>query len=129
MATAKGTVLLIEDDSLISGMYQKKLSLLGYTVRVAADGETGWALLTESPPDVLLLDLVLPKRDGFDILRAVRASPALKHLPVLLLTNLGQKPDIQKGLDLGADDYIIKAHFTPAEVVEKIEAVLAGQRR
>jgi len=127
--TSKGTILLIEDDSLVAGMYQTKLSLMGYTVRVAADGEEGWTMLTSNPPDVLLLDIVLPKRDGFEILSAIRKDPKLKHLPVLLLTNLGQKPDVQKGLDLGANDYIIKAHFTPAEVVEKIETVLTGRRR
>lgn len=129
MNTSKGTILLIEDDSLVAGMYQTKLSLMGYTVRVAADGEEGWTMLTSNPPDVLLLDIVLPKRDGFEILSAIRKDPKLKHLPVLLLTNLGQKPDVQKGLDLGANDYIIKAHFTPAEVVEKIETVLTGRRR
>lgn len=127
MPTPKGTILLIEDDAFIAGMYQAKLSLLGYTVRVARDGEEGWKELTSALPDLLLLDIVLPKKDGFEILGAIRKDPKLKTLPVLLLTNLGQKPDVQKGLDLGADDYIIKAHFTPAEVVEKIERVL--QRR
>lgn len=129
MTASKGTILLIEDDAFVAGMYQTKLSLMGYTVRLAADGEQGWTMLTESPPDILLLDIVLPKRDGFEILSAIRKDPKLQHLPVLLLTNLGQKPDVQKGLDLGADDYIIKAHFTPAEVVEKIDAVLAGRRK
>ena len=109
-------------------MYRTKLTLVGYTVRTAADGETGWNLLTEDPPDLLLLDVVMPKRDGFEILAAARKDPRLQHLPIVLLTNLGQKPDVQKGLDLGADDYIIKAHFTPTEVVEKIERLLASRR-
>lgn len=129
MATSKGTILLIEDDAFISSMYQTKLSMLGYTVHIAADGDEGWQMLKDGPPpDLVLLDIVLPKKDGFEILADLRKDPALKALPVLLLTNLGQKPDVQRGLDLGADDYIIKAHFTPSEVVEKIEKALKGRK-
>lgn len=129
MATSKGTILLVEDDAFIAGMYQTKLSMLGYTVRIAADGEEGWRkLTTEALPDLLLLDVVLPKKDGFEILSLVRKDPERKHLPVILLTNLGQKPDVQRGLELGADDYVIKAHFTPAEVVEKIEKLLRERK-
>ncbi|TSC63199.1 MAG: two-component system, OmpR family, response regulator RpaB [Parcubacteria group bacterium Gr01-1014_106] len=127
MATSKGNILLIEDDAFIAGMYQTKLAMLGYTIRVASDGEEGWTMLTTEPPDLLLLDVVLPKRDGFEILAAARKDPKLQQLPILLLTNLGQKPDVQRGLELGANDYIIKAHFTPSEVVEKIEKVLRGK--
>lgn len=129
MPTAKGTILLVEDDAFISSMYQTKLAMLGYTVRVAGDGEEGWNALKEGPaPDLVLLDIVLPKRDGFEILTEIRRDPKLRAIPVLLLTNLGQKPDLQRGLDLGADDYIIKAHFTPSEVVEKIEKVLKEKK-
>lgn len=128
MEQAKGTILLLEDDAFIADMYRTKLALVGYTVQTAADGEKGWKLLTEHPPDLLLLDVVMPKRDGFEILAAARKDPRLKDLPIIMLTNLGQKPDVQKGLDLGADDYIIKAHFTPTEVVEKIERMLAARR-
>ncbi|MDP3685586.1 MAG: response regulator [bacterium] len=127
MATSKGNILLIEDDAFIAGMYSTKLSMLGYTIRVASDGEEGWQMLTAEPPDLLLLDIVLPKRDGFEILAAARNDPKLKDLPILLLTNLGQKPDVERGLELGANDYIIKAHFTPSEVVEKIEKMLRGR--
>lgn len=129
MATSKGNILLVEDDAFISSMYQTKLTMLGYTVRVAGDGEEGWNALKAGPaPDLVLLDIVLPKRDGFEILTEIRRDPKLRAIPVLLLTNLGQKPDLQRGLDLGADDYIIKAHFTPSEVVEKIEKVLKEKK-
>lgn len=125
MAQKKATILLVEDDTFISGMYQTKLSMLGYTVKVVEDGEEAWAELQRESPDLVLLDIVLPRKDGFEILSDIRSSEKLKNLPVILLSNLGQKPDVQKGLELGADDYIIKAHFTPSEVVEKIEKMLA----
>lgn len=129
MAQHKGSILLIEDDAFIAGMYQTKLSTMGYDVRAAADGEQGWQELQRQMPDLLLLDVVLPKKDGFEILEEIRRRDDMRKLPVILLTNLGQKPDVQRGLELGADDYIIKAHFTPSEVVEKIEKVLAVRKK
>lgn len=121
------SILLVEDDSFISGMYQTKLSGQGYQVELAEDGETAASRLQQDPlPDLVLLDVVLPKKDGFEILESLRAAERTKHLPVILLTNLGQKPDVERGLKLGADDYIIKAHYTPSEVVDKIKQVLAS---
>jgi DNA-binding response OmpR family regulator len=124
MPQKKRDIMLIEDDGFISGMYQTKLSMLGFEVRVAVDGLTGWEELQKKRPDLLLLDIVLPKKDGFEILSDIRKHPDLKDLPVIVLTNLGQKSDVERGLELGADDYVIKAHFTPTEVVEKIERIL-----
>jgi len=121
------SILLVEDDSFISGMYQTKLVSLGYEVEVKDDGEAAWDRLQQDPlPDLLLLDIVLPKKDGFEVLEALRDDKRTKDLPVILLTNLGQKPDVERGIKLGADDYIIKAHYTPTEVVEKIKKVLSG---
>lgn len=128
MTDHKGTILLVEDDPFISGMYTTKLSLLGYTVQVAMDGVQGWDALQKERPDLVLLDIVMPKKDGFQVLADLRADERFRTMPVILLTNLGQKPDVERGLELGADDYIIKAHFTPSEVVEKIEATLQKHR-
>jgi DNA-binding response OmpR family regulator len=123
------SILLVEDDSFISGMYQTKLTSLGYAVELKEDGQAAWDRLQQDPlPELILLDVVLPKKDGFEILEEIRANKKTKNIPVILLTNLGQKPDIERGVKLGADDYIIKAHFTPSEVVEKIVAVLAKQK-
>ncbi len=123
-------IYLVEDDSFISGMYQTKLRNVGYTVEVAADGEVAWNRLQEDPlPQLVLLDVVLPKKDGFEILEDLRKDPRTKDLPVILLTNLGQKPDVERGIKLGADDYIIKAHYTPSEVMEKIEKILEGKKQ
>ncbi len=118
-------ILLVEDDSFISGMYQTKLKNAGYQVEVVADGELAWERIQKDPvPDILLLDVILPKKDGFEILEDLRKEDRTKNLPVILLTNLGQKPDVERGIKLGADDYIIKAHFTPSEVMERVEKVL-----
>ncbi|HBE90045.1 MAG: hypothetical protein A3E37_03455 [Candidatus Andersenbacteria bacterium RIFCSPHIGHO2_12_FULL_46_9] len=119
------SILLVEDDSFISGMYQTKLTNLGYQVELIDDGDVAAARLKQDPlPDLLLLDIVLPKKDGFEILEDLRQDERTQKLPVILLTNLGQKPDVERGIKLGADDYIIKAHYTPTEVVEKITKVL-----
>jgi len=128
MADKKASILLIEDDTFISGMYYTKLASLGYSVEVIEDGEEGWERLQEGGlPDLLLLDVVLPKKDGFEILEDLRKDNRTKDLPVILLTNLGQKPDVERGVKLGADDYIIKAHFTPTEVVDKISKLLGTE--
>lgn len=118
-------LLLIEDDPSIALLYETKLKNSGFDVTVKRDGPSGWEELTTGPrPDLLLLDIVLPKKDGFEILRDLRKDPQLHDLKVMLLTNLGQKPDIQEGEKLGADDYVIKAHITPTELVQKIQALL-----
>jgi DNA-binding response OmpR family regulator len=119
------SIVLVEDDSFISGMYQTKLTSLGFRVEVIDNGEAAAERFTKDPlPNLILLDVVLPKRDGFEILEALKADKRTSRIPVILLTNLGQKPDVERGIKLGADDYIIKAHYTPTEVVEKITKVL-----
>jgi len=121
------SIILVEDDSFISSMYQTKLTSLGYQVEIIDDGEAAWDRLRKDPlPDLILLDVVLPKRDGFEILEDLKKDKKTKDVPVILLTNLGQKPDVERGLKLGANDYIIKAHFTPTEVIEKISKLLAS---
>jgi len=124
------SILLVEDDSFISGMYETKLTNLGYSVELIDNGEAASQRLEQDPlPDLLLLDIVLPKRDGFEILEGLRSTERTKEIPVILLTNLGQKPDVERGIKLGANDYIIKAHYTPTEVVEKIAKVLSTKQK
>ena len=130
MADTKANILLIEGDSFISGMYFTKLSSLGFQVEVIEDGEAAWNRLQVDPlPDLVLLDIVLPKKDGFEILEQARKSDRTAHVPIILLTNLGQKPDVERGIKLGANDYIIKAHYTPTEVVEKITKLLESAKK
>ena len=118
------TVLIVEDDPFLSEMYATKLAESGFKVELAEDGEKALEKIAEVKPDLVLLDIVLPKMDGFVVLKKMKKDAALKDTKVIVLTNLGQKEEVQKGMDLGAEDYIIKAHFTPSEVVAKIKKVL-----
>jgi len=124
MSDNKKKIILVEDDKFLSEMYVVKLTESGFEVDVAADGEEGLNKIKEQKPDLVLLDIVLPKMDGFEVLRNIKNEPGLKNVSVIALTNLGQKEEVEKGLKLGADDYIIKAHFTPTEVVAKAKKVL-----
>lgn len=125
----KPTIVLVEDDSFLAGMYVAKLELEDYSVKLATDGESGLQLIRKEKPDIVLLDVVLPGIDGFDVLKAVKKDPATKDIPILLLTNLGQRGDVQRGLSLGAVDYLIKAHFMPSEVIDKIKDIVINHGR
>jgi len=117
-------ILIIEDDPFLSEMYAAKFNQNDFQTEVATDGKSGLAKIKADKPDLVLLDIVLPKMDGFEILKAIKADPKFKDIPIVLLTNLGQKSEVEKGLSLGADEYIIKAHFTPTAVVAKIKEIL-----
>lgn len=121
----KKYILLIEDDEFLAELYATKLNLENFEVGLAVDGEKGLKMIKEKKPDLILLDIILPKMDGFEILKIVKSDKALKKIPVILLTNLSQKDEVKRGLDLGADDYLIKAHFMPSEVVKKIKQVIS----
>lgn len=116
-------VLLIDDDPFILEMYILKLKEQGFQVESAGSGKEGLAKIKDFKPDMLLLDVVMPALDGFDVLQEIKKNPSA-NMKIILLTNLGQKEDVERGLLLGADDYIIKAHFTPSEVVEKVKSLL-----
>jgi DNA-binding response OmpR family regulator len=117
-------ILIIEDDPFLSEMYATKFSQSGFQAEIAADGIKGMKKIEASKPDLILLDIVLPKLDGFEILKRIKKDSKLKEIPVILLTNLGQKNEVEKGLALGANEYIIKAHFTPTAVVAKVKEIL-----
>ena len=125
MATKK-SILLVEDDEFLAELYATKLNLEGFEVSLAVDGEKGLKLAKEVEPDLVLLDIILPKMDGFEVLKGIKADSKIKNIPVILLTNLSQKDEVQKGLDLGATDYLIKAHFMPSEVVQKIKQTIGA---
>ena len=118
------TILLIEDDPLLIDIYSTKLKESGFEVTVAEDGEKGLKSLEGAMPNLVLLDIVLPKQNGWEVLSKIRQNDRFKDLKVVLLSNLGQKEEIEKGLSLGADRYLIKAHFTPTQVVQEIQKLL-----
>jgi DNA-binding response OmpR family regulator len=124
MTDKKSKVLIVDDDAFLSGIYATKLELEGFEVVSARDGEDGLKAAVKEKPDLILLDVLMPKLDGFEVLKRLKADEAVKAIPVIMLTNLGQKEDIEKGMQEGAADYLIKAHFVPAEAVEKIKKVL-----
>jgi len=124
MPEDKKTILIVEDDKFLRDLIAQKLTREGFNMIEATDGEEGVTKIKEEKPDLVLLDLILPGIDGFDVLAKIKEDPVLAEIPVIILSNLGQRDDIEKGLQLGAKDYLIKAHFTPGEVIEKIKATL-----
>ena len=117
-------ILLVEDDPFLLDMYSTKFKEVGFNIVVAQDGEMGLVKAKEELPDLILLDIVLPKKDGFEVLKILKSDSQTAKIPVILLTNLGLDSDVKRGLELGAQSYIIKAHFTPTEVVAKVKEIL-----
>ena len=120
----KNTILVIEDDKFLRELIIQKLVKEGYETSEAVDGEEGIKKVKEERPDLVLLDLILPGIDGFEVLTRMKEDPALSSIPVIILSNLGQKEDVERGLKMGAIDYLIKAHFTPGEIIDKINLAL-----
>ena len=117
-------ILIVEDDKFLRELIVQKLIKEGYETSEAIDGEEGIKKIKEEKPDLVLLDLILPGIDGFEVLSRMREESALASIPVIILSNLGQREDVEKGLKMGAVDYLIKAHFTPGEIIEKIKNAL-----
>ncbi|OHA70003.1 MAG: hypothetical protein A3H01_01705 [Candidatus Wildermuthbacteria bacterium RIFCSPLOWO2_12_FULL_40_9] len=117
-------ILLVEDDPFLIDIYKDKLEESGYAVETVEDGDQVLNKITEARPDLVLLDIILPNVDGWEILRTIRNKPDTKDLKVIILSNLGQKEEVEKGVDLGATKYLIKAHFTPSEVIKEIKELL-----
>ncbi|MCP6719503.1 MAG: response regulator [Patescibacteria group bacterium] len=117
-------ILLIEDDPFLVNIYTTKLKESGFSTDAANDGETGLKKLKEKEFDLLILDIVLPHIDGWEILKEIRKEDGLKDLKVIILSNLGRKEEVEKGLGLGAVKYFIKAHYTPSEIVEEIKKII-----
>jgi PleD family two-component response regulator len=105
-------------------IYQTKLAQEGFEAVAAINGLEAMKKLQEVRPDLILLDIIMPYMDGLEVLKKIKDDERLKNIPIILLTNLSQKEEISKGLELGANDYLIKSHFTPSEVMEKVKKYL-----
>lgn len=125
MLQDKTTVLIVEDDKFLRTLLAEKLKREGFVVVNSENGGEALVKLKENPrPHVILLDLLLPIIDGFEVLKRLREDAELKRIPVIVLSNLGGEDDMRKAKDLGAKDYMVKAFFTPEEIVERIRAVI-----
>jgi len=117
-------ILLVEDDPFLVEIYSTKLKEAGYEVETAEDGDTALRKVKEMPPDLMLLDVVLPNFNGWEILKKVKEDEATKAVKVVILSNLGEKEEVEKGIKLGAMKYLVKAHYTPSEVVSEVKKIL-----
>ncbi|MBU0540071.1 response regulator [Patescibacteria group bacterium] len=121
---SKPLILLIEDDGFLASIYAQKLELEGFSTALANNGEDGLKLVKKDRPVLIMLDLLMPKMDGFETLEALKKDPETVDIPVLVLTNLGQKEDIERCMALGASGYAIKAHSLPGDTVKKVKEIL-----
>lgn len=117
-------ILIVEDDFFIRDLYEKQFKKEGYVVESSPDAEQGLEKIKAGPPNLVLLDLMLPKMSGLDLLKILKADANLKSVPVVILTNLGQDQAIKQGFDLGADGYLIKSAYTPSQVVNEVRTYI-----
>lgn len=123
-------ILLVEDDPLMVRMYQRKLANDGFEVDVGVNGEEGLVKIRSFQPDLVLLDIMMPKLNGLQVLERMKADPTVASTPVIILTNLGgSQEDIERGLELGAVAYLVKSAYRPDEVVSKVKEILSGYTR
>jgi DNA-binding response OmpR family regulator len=125
--TTQKNVIVMEDDVAMAEIVSHKLGASGFEVRHAQDGKEGVKMISEKIPDLILLDLMMPEMDGFQVLESIRSNSdkQIANLPVIVLSNLWSNSDILRVKNLRADDYLVKAYFTPDEILGKILAVLA----
>jgi len=125
MSKENPKVLMIEEDRFLRKIYRDKLSRLGFDFFEATNGEEGLNKVIAEKPDLVILDLILPRKNGFDVLIDMKSNKNTENIPVIILSNLGQESDIQRGLSLGAEAYLIKTEVSLSEVVDQVREQLA----
>jgi len=118
------TILLVEDDVFLSSLLKTRFQKEGFDVAHAADGEEALDYLRERKPDLILLDIILPKKSGFEVLEAIRSDPQLNQSPVIIISNLGQESDVQTAKDYGAIEYFIKARTSIDDLISRVKDYL-----
>ena len=113
-------ILLIEDEKIMVNLLEKKLTKEGYDVSIAWDGEEGLAKMRESKPDLILLDIIMPKMGGFEVMEEVIKDEELKKIPIIIISNSGQPVELERAKKLGVKDWLIKTEFDPQEVLDKV---------
>lgn len=124
----KTRILVVDDDQTLLDMYKERLEAGGYEVITAANGEEGLARAVDHLPHCILLDILMPKVNGFDVLENLKMNEETKNIPIIMLTALVQESNKQKGLSEGADDYIIKSEIMPKDVIQRIEGVIKKKK-
>jgi DNA-binding response OmpR family regulator len=125
MSKERKKILVVDDEAPIREIYNKEFSAAGFDVVLAADGEEGLLKAGEEMPNLILLDIMLPKMSGIDVLKSLKKNSLTKEIPVLLLTNLGEETIIKEGFSLGANGYLLKVSYTPAQVIEECRKFLS----
>ncbi|MCX6759021.1 MAG: response regulator [Candidatus Nealsonbacteria bacterium] len=113
-------IILIEDEEIMVNLLQRKLTQEGYEISVARDGEEGLKLMMEAVPDLVLLDIIMPKKGGFEVMEVMQKDKNLKNIPVIIISNSGQPVELDRAKELGAKDWLIKTDFDPQEVLDKV---------
>ncbi len=124
-------IFIVEDDPLMSRLYERAFKLAGNEIELAFNGEEAIAKLEamKDKPTIMLLDVMMPKMSGFDVLKHIKSKDGLKKIPVVVLTNLAGKEDAEKALELGAVLYLVKSQYDPKQVVDKVNEIIAGYSR
>lgn len=118
-------ILVVEDDKFYANIYRTKFAKEGYDIRLASDGDEALMMVRERRPDLVLLDLIMPKKDGFETLRELKADAALKDIRVVVFSNLSQEEDVKRVMDAGAHDYIVKANISLQDMVDRVKGYLS----
>jgi len=113
-------IALVEDEKFLLGAMRDKLEREGFDVKTATNGEIGLEVIKKEKPALVLLDLIMPVKSGFEVLEEIQKDSELKKIPIIILSNLGQESDIEKGKELGAVDFLVKADFKMKEVIAKV---------
>lgn len=119
-------IVLVEDEEILANILSEKLSKAGYQVHVTRDGEEGLDAILKEKPDLVLLDILLPKKNGYEVLQHMADAGLLPHMPVIIISNSGQPVEIDYVMKLGVRDYLVKINFDPDEVLAKVESILSG---
>lgn len=120
----KPTVFIIEDDPFVLRIYQRKLGNSGINVQLATNGVEGFERMKEAPPNLILMDLVMPQKDGFELIEDIKRTPSLQHIPIIVLSNLSQEKDIDRVKGMGVEEYFVKAHTSIHAVVDRVNQLL-----
>ena len=122
-------ILIVEDEGFLVQALKDNLEAEGYKIEVAMNGEEAVEKVSAHKPDLILLDLLMPKKDGFYVIEEVKKNTELKHIPIIVLSNIGGDTEIKKAIEMGADDYFVKSQHPIEEVIEKVKSALEGNRK